>query len=170
MILASIKTTIPFITANSTSRPLLDSADHRTNIHSLPHPSAFSVLNADDLSAIQTGKKTIHLRLYHKHNRNDYEWIQAHDLQINRQPALVVRKKTRTAPVKQPFVIPPPIMISAANIKSRNRFSFNCPREFYGYLVVQLVSPRSIEEVRTMLLLEWKSSFKLTMPNWTDYG
>ena len=100
------------------------------------------------LELIKTRKHTIHLRLYQKQQKTDLEWLQTFDLQVNRSAVQLIRKKTRTAPVSDPFVIPPPIIMPPFVPRAQNQFNFQCPREFVGYLVVQLVSPVSTAQVR----------------------
>eukprot|EP00012_Vannella_robusta_P014338 CAMPEP_0206211470 /NCGR_PEP_ID=MMETSP0166-20121206/18159_1 /ASSEMBLY_ACC=CAM_ASM_000260 /TAXON_ID=95228 /ORGANISM="Vannella robusta, Strain DIVA3 518/3/11/1/6" /LENGTH=343 /DNA_ID=CAMNT_0053633335 /DNA_START=35 /DNA_END=1066 /DNA_ORIENTATION=- len=104
-------------------------------------------LTSEQLKQIRDSSCTVHFRLYNKHSRNDAEWLNMFSLKVNHNQAQLMRKKTRTAPVSEPFIIHPAPVFEKHVFRENNQFSFNCPHAHSGYLVIQLVSPISTDTI-----------------------
>ena len=104
-------------------------------------------LSNDQLRDILEKKVTLHFRLYHKIQRSDVEWMEMCDLSINGIPTEYHTRKTRTAPVKKPLIIPDSPIVLPHSLKLVNSYSFMSLPSHTGYFVIQLVREVPIETV-----------------------
>lgn len=98
-------------------------------------------LNDEQLRDVREGKCQVHFRLFNKLDKADVEWsLDFHKLQVNHAFPTIIRKKTRTAPVKNPFVIRQPPAFDRTIFKKINYYNFSSAN-VNGYLVIQLSYP-----------------------------
>lgn len=108
---------------------------------------SFFELTASQLNDINMKNASIHFRLFSILKKSDIEWSDNLDLAINGVPTEIIKRKTRTAPVKDPFIIPQSPLIFSHILKTKNEFVFYINGHFDGYFVIQLVKPVSVEKV-----------------------
>lgn len=101
----------------------------------------------DDFTKIASEEYILHFRLYNSIEKKDYEWLAEYYFTFNQIRPELIRKKTRTAPVKNPFITPHPPIINSRFCKQSNIFGFSCTSAMKGFLVVQLIDVQPTSHV-----------------------